>query len=58
MGIFNTIIGYGFLQEPDCLPKDVKKMYFKFSHLHQNDLIWRDAVIKWKKSILKNKGIF
>lgn len=57
MGIFNTMIVYGFLQEPDCLPNDVKKLYFKFSHLHQNDLIWRNAVVKWKSKILKIKGI-
>lgn len=57
MGIFNTLIGYAFLQEPECLPRDVVKLYFKFSHLHENDLIWRDGAMEWKKRLLQAKGI-
>lgn len=56
-GTFNTIIGYTFLQEPELLPKDVTKLWFKFAHLHKNDLIWRTAVIEWKKNILVQRGI-
>ena len=57
MGTFNTIIGYAFLLEPELLPKDVMKLYFKFSHLHTNDLKWRDAGIEWKTGVLKSQGI-
>ena len=57
MGTFNTIIVYAFLQEPETLPRDVLKLYFKFSFLDTNELIWRDGAMEWRKRLLQAQGL-